>query len=308
MVGTPGSSVSGSRASRRPLTPRQRGAAIETRTPHYLRIYRELKRRIEAGSLRSGERLETQRALAQAFGVTVMTVRQALQLLEQEGLVVAQQGSGTFVAPKRVSYDMANLRSLAQEISEQGLPLTTRVLRHEFVSPHPRVVELLGLGPGEAVYLIERLRLIDGEPVVLQDSQLQPWLGETLADTDLTRVSLYDHLTDMLGIEIARAHETLRATSLKAAEASLLGEEPGAAALLSERLTYSGGGDVIIHDRALMAGDRLAVSADRFPSDISVGYRLRLDGNQVEPQVRPVTSRKAIQASASPSPTKRGTK
>lgn len=251
--------------------------ALESRTPHYVRIYRELKRAIDDGSLKPGQRLETQRVLAQSFGVTVMTVRQALQLLEQEGLVVAQHGSGTFIAPRRVSYEMGNLRSLAQEITQQGLELTTRVLRRELVVPHPRIAELLGTSTEEPVFVIERLRLVDRRPLVLQSSHLQPWLGEVLVNTDLTHVSLYDHLTRVAGLEISRAQETLQATNLTASEAALLDEDAHTAALLSERITYSGAGEAIIHDRALMVGSRLAVTADRYTSDITVGYRLRLD-------------------------------
>src|SRR4051794_41078073 len=112
------------------------------------------------GGLASDERLPTQRELAQSYGVTVMTVRQALQLLEQEELVVMRHGLGTFVAPPRVHYAMGNLRSLAQEVRAQGLELRTRVIRQGPAEPHPRVAELLQIEPGEPVYVIERLRSV----------------------------------------------------------------------------------------------------------------------------------------------------
>ena len=79
---------------------------FERRTPHYLRIYRDLKEKISAGTFAPGERLPAQRDLAESHGVTVMTVRQALQLLEQEELVVSRHGLGTFVAPQRMRYEV----------------------------------------------------------------------------------------------------------------------------------------------------------------------------------------------------------
>jgi GntR family transcriptional regulator len=250
--------------------------AFERRTPHYLRIYRDLKHKISEGAFAPGERLPTQRELASGYGVTVMTVRQALQLLEQEELVVMRHGLGTFVAPQRIHYALGNLRSFAQEVTDQGLELTTRVLRHEFVVPHPHVAELLRIEPGEPAFSIERLRFVGPEPVVFQHSHLQPWLGEALGAVDLSDISLYDFLQRELKIELARAQERIHAIALPAHEATLLEEEPGAAALLSERATFSVAGDPIMFDRAFMPGDRVAVATDRFVADVTVGYELRL--------------------------------
>jgi GntR family transcriptional regulator len=205
-----------------------------------------------------------------------MTVRQALQLLEQEELVVLRHGLGTFVAPKRISYGMGNLRSLAQEVTAQGLELETRVLRRELVQPHPRVAELLQIEPGRPVYALERLRFVGRDPIFYQYSQLQPWLGEALDGVDLSETSLYDYLHDELEVEIARAQEWVRAVTLAEHEATLLEQEPGAPALLSERLTFSGDGEPIMFDRATMPGGRVSLATERFVADVTVGYELRL--------------------------------
>lgn len=255
------------------------GLGVDTfarRTPHYLRIYRDLKDQLEAGQLAPGERLPAQRALAEEYGVTVMTVRQALLLLEQEQLVVTRHGLGTFAAPRRVEYAMGNLRSLAQEVTDQGLALKTRVLRRALVQPHPRVAELLQVGEGERVCAIERLRLVASQPIVYQHSQLPAPLGRALRTADLRRMSLYDCLRQKLHVELSRAQEWIRAVDLAPQEARLLEEEPGAAALLSERLTFASTGEPIMFDRALMRSDRVSVATERLVSDVSVGYQLRL--------------------------------
>ena len=249
--------------------------AFERRTPHYLRIYRDLKTQIAEGVYAPNERLPTQRELAQRHGVTVMTVRHALQLLEQEELVVMRHGLGTFVAPQRIRYALGNLRSFAQEMTDQGLEPRTRVLRCELAEPHPRVVELLRLEPGEPVLSIERLRFVGDEPVAYQHSQLQPWLAEHLADVDLTEVSIYTYLQSELGIELARAQERIHAIALMPREATLLQEQPGAAALLSERVTFSGIGVPMMFDRAYLPGDRVSVATERYITDVVVGYELR---------------------------------
>lgn len=250
--------------------------AFERRTPHYLRIYRDLKQKILEASFAPSEKLPTQRDLASTYGVTVMTVRQALQLLEQEELVVMQHGLGTFVAPQRVRYAIGNLRSLAQEMAAQGLELQTRVLKREYVEPHPRVAELLRLDAGEPVLALERLRFVGVQPLVYQQSHIHPIHAEALVDVDLSEISLYDYLHEQLHVEIAHAQERLHAVSLSPHQATLLEEAPGSAALLSERITFSVNEEPIIFDRAFMPGDRVSLATDRFVSDITVGYELRL--------------------------------
>jgi GntR family transcriptional regulator len=250
--------------------------SFERRTPHYLRIYRHLKAQVVEGVFAPNVRLPSQRELAASHGVTVMTVRQALQLLEQEEIVVSRHGLGTFVAPQRIRYALGNLRSFAQEMADQGLEPETRVLRDELIEPHPRVVELLRLEPGDPVLLIERLRLVGGEPVALQQSHLQSWLSDPLAELDLSVVSIYTCLQTELGIELAHAQERIHAIALGAREATLLGEKPEAAALLSERVTFSAAAAPLMLDLAYLPGDRVSVATERFVSDVTVGFELRL--------------------------------
>src|SRR2546430_1766029 len=114
---------------------------LEQRAPHYLRIYRELKRQIESGQLVPGVQLPAQRELSQTFNVTLMTLRQAMQLLGQEGLIPPRHGRGTFVAERPLSYQMRTLRSLAQEMEAQGQALTTTVLDRRFEEASPHVAE-----------------------------------------------------------------------------------------------------------------------------------------------------------------------
>jgi GntR family transcriptional regulator len=106
---------------------------------------------------------------------------------------------------------------------------------------------------------------------------LLPAIGEGLGDVDLSDISLYDYLESELKIELAHAQERIHAIALAAHEATLLEEELYAAALLSERVTFSVAGDPIMFDRAFMPGARVSIAADRFVSDLTVGYELRLD-------------------------------
>jgi GntR family transcriptional regulator len=243
------------------------------RTPQYLRIYRTLKRRIDAGELAAGARLPAQRALSREFGVTLMTLRQAIQLLERDGLVKTQHGLGTFVGSKRASYELSHLRSFAQEMNAQGLALTTRVLSQGFTLPSPDVAARLEVDGDASVLMLERLRLVDDEPTVYQRSHLPQWLGVALRGIDLSLGSLYDSLS-ALGLELRRAHESIQPVVLNAHEARLLDTAEGAPAVLSRRTTFGDDGP-ILYDEAFMPGDRLVISAERLTDDVTVSYQLR---------------------------------
>lgn len=250
-------------------------------TPRYVGIYRALKQRIEQGELAPEARLPAQRALSREFGVTVMTLRQAIRLLEQEGLVVTRHGAGTFVSPRHVAYTLSGVTSLAQELAAQGLELTTRVLTAGLEEATPPAALRLELR-GTDAYVIERLRLADGEPIALQRSHLPPSLGRRLAGIDLSRRSLYDVLAE-LGVDVVRASETLHPVVLDGRRAELLATEPGAPAVVSERLTFSTGDRPILYDVAYLPGDRVVITAERLARDVRVTYRLRAASGVASP-------------------------
>lgn len=258
--------------------------------PLYSRIYRDLKRRIESGALAPGTLLPSQRALSREFDVTLMTLRQAIGLLKQEGLVVTRQGAGTRVAPRRFAYSVGPLRSLAQEMAQQGLRMTTRVVRAPAEPASPVVAAELELQEGAAVLRLERLRSVEGEVVVYQHSYLPAWIGRAVLERDLASRSLYDVLTDDLGFSVDRASERIQPILLGRREARLLQTRPRTPAVLSTRLTYTTSARPILYDRAYLPGDRLVIAADRRRDDLALRYELRVPGHS-QPATRPADQR-----------------
>src|ERR1700740_2196479 len=120
---------------------------VDERQPKYLRIHSNLRERITSGQWPPGSPLPSQRELASEFGVSIMTLRQALQLLTDEGLIETRHGSGTFVTA-RYAYDPGHLRSFASDLIAQGANITTTLLAVEEVTPPADVAARLGT-PGE---------------------------------------------------------------------------------------------------------------------------------------------------------------
>src|SRR5262247_4710117 len=142
------------------------------RTPRYHRIAEALRAQIREGELPPGALLPNQRKLARTFGVTLMTLRQALEVLEREKLIERRHGLGTFVAAPSIDYDILQLRRFAGDLSAQGEHVTTRLLGGRVARADHRVSGALGLATRARVVQLERLRLVDGHPMSLQRSFL----------------------------------------------------------------------------------------------------------------------------------------
>jgi len=272
------------------VTSPARRAAVD-RQPKYLRIYAELRDRIEGGRWPAGTALPAQRELADEFGVSMMTLRQAVQLLADEGLVGTRHGLGTYVTP-RFAHDLGHLRSFAADLAAQGAPVTTRLLDATVLAPPDAVGARLG-GPAQALRL-RRLRLVGGRPVILQASWLPiplpggrdprdllagasgsppPARPGPAAAGDSGERGLYTVLA-ACGLAVARASETITPTALDPADARDLGRPAGSLALLSHRVSFTAAGVPLIDDHALLPGDSVALTANRSADQIEVSYTL----------------------------------
>ena len=251
---------------------RRTGREYETRVPKYLAIYRVLADRIADGRYPADAPLPAQRELGEEFDVSLMTVRQAIQALEADGLLETRHGVGTFVRRPAFAYGLTGLRSLSQELVEQGIELETEVLDSGLVVPPGDVNARLGVAEGVRVLAVERLRSTrtpSGEPVplLLQTS----YLPEGLVDVEaLRRRSLY-RLLEESGRPVRRAGETIQAVALTAEQARVLRREPGSPALSSCRLSRGEDGTPLVDDRALLVGDTV-ITAERAVTGTSLAY------------------------------------
>ena len=242
----------------------------DDRQPKYLRIYAELRDRISSGQWPAGSPLPAQRELAGEFGVSIMTLRQALQLLTDDGLVAARHGSGTYVAA-RYEYDLGHLRSFAADLADQGAEISTRLLAAETITPPPEVGARLG-GPGQVLRL-RRLRLAGGRPLIVQTSYLPLPQAGGLDAADLAQRGLYTVLADH-GLAVTRAAETITPCVLGRREAGYLGRPAGRPALLSHRVSFTAAGLAVVDDHAVLPGDSVAITANRSAERLDVHYTL----------------------------------
>ncbi|MCL2535248.1 MAG: GntR family transcriptional regulator [Nocardiaceae bacterium] len=242
-----------------------------SRLPKYLGIYDDLRARIDTGEWQSDDALPPQRELAASYGVTIMTLRQALQLLESDGLIETRPGAGTFPANKRYTYNLLHLSGFADDLRAQGANVETHILASAWEVPPPEVARSLHLGQTEQVLVITRHRVIDTRPSVLQYSYIPRGMG--ISPDELVDASLYQVLAQH-GYPVASANESITVTTLGAAEAELLARPTLSPAMLSRRTNVTEDGTPVLHDTALIPSDIAEIHIDRGPQQLRVTYRI----------------------------------
>ena len=225
-----------------------------------LRIAEHLRQAIIDQSLPAGARLPGQREMAHEYATTLMTIRHALALLEAEGLIRFEHGVGTFVTDIGLDPDDLQLASFGETGTATALQTVVRLLDPAVHAPEQAC--LLNLPSETPIMLLERLRLLAGEPIVVQQSYMPPAFSE-LVLAFRPDVSLYRQLQAQFGERAAVSRETLQPVALTAAQASLLARPTGAPAFRSCRLTLNLQSRPLVYDEALLVGDRWMLVGDR---------------------------------------------
>jgi GntR family transcriptional regulator len=236
---------------------------MKNTTARYAEIADRIRRQIAGGQLRPGAQLPSQRELAEEYGTTLMTVRQALNGLADEGLISIEHGVGTFVSEPGVDADTLHLLSFNDTMRRQALPVETRLLETSEDVHNLNAARIFGLPATAPVCMVTRLRLLGGQPIVYQQSYLPPRLAAAVRDYS-AETSLYKQLQARCGQAVTMSREVLRAVTLSHERARLLEREAGSPAFLSLRVSTAADGVPVIYDEATMAGDRFAAAVERW--------------------------------------------
>ena len=227
--------------------------------PIYARIEADLRRAIAAGEWCVGSRIPSEDALRQRYGVSRMTVRQALERMVVAGLLVKRQGVGTFVAKSKIERVASRLLGFREDAVAHGLRPATQVLHGGFEAAGAEDANVLGLRPDATVFRVTRLRTTNDEPIGLNTITLTPAFAPVLADLDFSD-SFYAGVARRLGVEVGEAAQTVEAVHGDDGDARLLQVPPTAALLRVTRVTYLDDGRLLGLTRSLYRGDRYFLS------------------------------------------------
>jgi DNA-binding GntR family transcriptional regulator len=231
-------------------------ARADRRPTAWLRVEEDLADQVERGVIPPGARLPGEREIGERFGVSRMTVRQALARLEQRGLIVRRHGVGTFAAERRFHQSATFLRGFFDELVGQGAVPHSRLLSVEEVTAPPALVAALELEPGETVYTVTRVRSANGVPIVIERSQFPARVVPRLPDEDLEHGSIYRLMDRKYGARPVRAVQSFEAVAADAREARILGIAAGSPVMLVERTAWDARGRAVEQAHDVHRADR----------------------------------------------------
>jgi GntR family transcriptional regulator len=214
--------------------------------------------------------LPSESALSGEFGASRVTVRRALELLRDEGLIAARQGFGWFVAGEPVRQRLGRLGTIEDQLEADGRRAARRILEFGFTSPSSHVRSVLGV---EQVLRVKRLNLADGEPFAVVTVWCPGELAAGLSRRDVEQRPFYE----LLGIRLRGAIQTIGADSAEPGDATLLGVPVGSPLLRCERVTTDTAARPVLLSEHLFPAHRTEFVVDlpsAEPSTTPTGLRI----------------------------------
>ena len=231
--------------------------------PLHHQVFRDLKSALDANEWQPGDRMPTERDLAERYGCSLITVRHALGELVREGRIERTRGRGTFVLQPRIDRDIAGAMSFTEEMQRRGLDPATRVVSAEIEPAGEAVASALGIAADAPVVYLERIRVGGGEPLLLEQARLPAERFPGLLAFDFERRSLYDILAERYDTRILRARETVEPVMLRRREASLLDLPTRSLALRIDGVAIASDGSPVEVARSFVRGDRTRYYLER---------------------------------------------
>lgn len=209
--------------------------------PLYHQLKQSVRNQIDRGVYKPGDRLPSEPELIQRYGVSRITVRQALTELENEGVVVRRHGKGTYVAEQHIEQDLVRLTDFVEDMRLAGFAPSSQVLAFVHESANANVAETLSLRVGEEVIRIDRLRLANTLPIAYDITWLPLRFGMLLSQEMLAQETIYHILENRYSIPVEAGTFHITAATATAEQSRVLDVACGASLLLIERISCTTG-------------------------------------------------------------------
>ena len=219
----------------------------------YQQLADSLRDKIYEGKYAFGDKLPSERSLAEKFGISHLTVRKALAILEEEGMLLRVQGKGTFVRAQKYSIDMQHIDGFSSMFGQQGITITNKVLYSGVREAGFKYSRIFGIPREESVFELIRLRQNGEDPVALEYNILPTKRVPHVEEYDYSLYSLWD-VYRQAGIQLVEENQKLEIVKVYNPQADLLNVEEGADVLMLSSTALDLSGKVIectkIYDNA----------------------------------------------------------
>ncbi|KVL36620.1 GntR family transcriptional regulator [Burkholderia territorii] len=241
--------------------------------PLYVQIKDTLRARILDGSYAPHSRMPSEHELCAMFDVSRITVRQALGDLQKEGLLFRLHGKGTFVSKPKAFQNVTSLQGFAEAMSSMGYEIVNQLRSFRTVNADRHLATKLNVREGAPLVEIHRVRLLNREPVSLEQTWVPEALGKRLAGADLATRDIFLILENDCGVPLGHADVSIDAILADDEIVDALRVEEGSPVLRIERLTHDASGMPVDYEHLYFRGDAFQ-------------YRLRIDRQKTHQPVR----------------------
>jgi len=227
----------------------------QSKIPLYYQLKEDIKQKILRGDLKEGDLLPSEREFSERYDISSTTIRRALNDLVHENFLERKAGKGTFVRLGKVKRDLRKVLGFTQNMTEMGLTPSTKVLNKKVVQANAFARDRLGLKKGTKIVRLNRLRLANDTPMMLETRYIRTDLCPGIQDQDLSS-SLWKVFEHVYGYKPYRHSQNVRIVKISGGSASLLGLKDASLVFLIKGVTYLENGKAIECEESLYRSDK----------------------------------------------------
>ena len=227
--------------------------------PLHLQMETRIREKLNSGDWIPGQIIPSENELSASFGVSRMTLRNVITKLVHEGLLDRVPGKGTFVCQPKISASPLSYAGIREQLEQKGYAVTTRLLSLEKTEGSSSLCAHFHMEEGSSMYVLRRLRFIEGVPLSLHTSYIPVSFCPALDLEKLEEEQLCVILHESYGFVPAKTEETLESVAASPEEASLLSVRTGYPLLLLEDTTTDVSGKVYEFSKVVFRGDKIKI-------------------------------------------------
>lgn len=225
--------------------------------PEYNRLYNSLREQILEGHYAAGQQLPPERMLCNDFGVSRITARHAIRLLQEQGLVERFQGRGTYVRsinPKKVSIINCDFSG---SIRKNAPEMIRKLICFEKILPPPQIAEQLNLNENEECVLAKRSDIINNEPLAYDRAYIPLKYSSSLNEKLLVKIDFLEMWTRAEKIKISYGTQNIEAAGASSEDSEILNVKPESPMLFVTDTVFNSDGKAVAVFESVYRGDRI---------------------------------------------------
>lgn len=235
--------------------------------PKYYQIYEQFQKDINEGLYGEGDKFPSEIELCEKFKVSRGTIREALKLLYQQGMLLREQGKGTFVTHSKIQQDAQQLMGFTELMKRHEKTARAKLLEVTVKPPNIRVKQLLELKDDENIVKIQRLRYGDDEPLIIERSYFVYDIFKPLLQYNLENESIYELMYRETAMRLGGAQQSIEAVLAGPTSSKLLEIDANSPVLLIKRLIRMKNDRLFQYSEDMYRSDRLSFSIHTLPYD-----------------------------------------